>query len=64
MKKKVISLVLLLVGIAGANHAQSLWELIPLYPIPPVDIPGVIVQPEINPFSTDNELLPFEAEQT
>lgn len=37
MKKKVISLVLLLVGIAGANHAQSLWELIPLYPIPPVD---------------------------
>lgn len=42
MKKKVISLILLLVGIAGANHAQSLWELIPLYPIPPVDIPGLM----------------------
>lgn len=64
MKKKVISLILLLVGIAGANHAQSLWELIPLYPIPPVDIPGLIVEPGINPLSTDNNLLPFEAEQT
>lgn len=64
MKKKVISLILLLVGIAGANHAQSLWELIPLYPIPPVDIPGLIVKPGINPLSTDNKLLPFEAEQT
>lgn len=64
MKKKVISLILLLVGIAGANHAQSLWELIPLYPIPPIDIPGLIVKPGINPLSTDNKLLPFEAGQT
>lgn len=64
MKKKVISLILLLVGIAGANHAQSLWELIPLYPIPPVDIPGLIIEPGIRPLSTDNELLSFEAEQT
>ena len=64
MKKKVISLILLLVGIAGANHAQSLWELIPLFPIPPIDIPGAIVQPGINPFSADDKLLAFEAEQT
>lgn len=64
MKKKVISLILLLIGIAGANHAQSLWELIPLYPIPPIDIPGLIVKSGINPLSTDNKLLPFEAEQT
>ena len=64
MKKKVISLVLLLVGIAGANHAQSLWELIPLYPIPPIDIPGLIIEPGINPFSTDGKLLSFGAEQT
>ena len=63
MKKKVISLILLLVGIAGANHAQSLWELIPLFPIPPIDIPGAIVQPGINPFSADDKLLAFEAEQ-
>ena len=64
MKKKVISLILLLVGIAGANHAQSLWELIPLYPIPPIDIPGLIIEPGINPFSTDGKLLSFGAEQT
>ena len=64
MKKKVISLILLLVGIAGANYAQSLWELIPLYPIPPLDIPGLIVKPGIRPLSTNNELLPFEVEQT
>ena len=64
MKKKVISLILLLVGIAGVNHAQSLWELIPLYPIPSIDIPGLIIEPGIRPLSTNNELLPFEAEQT
>ena len=27
-------------------------------------IPGLIVEPGINPLSTDNNLLPFEAEQT
>ncbi len=64
MKKKVISLILLLVGIAGANYAQSLWELIPLYPIPSIDIPWLIIEPGIRPLSTNNELLPFEAEQT
>ena len=57
-------MILLLVGIAGANHAQSLWELIPLFPIPPIDIPGLIIEPGIRPLSTNNELLPFEAEQT
>lgn len=61
MKKKVISLILLLVGIAGANHAQSLWELIPLFP---VDMPELIKRPEIKPLSNDGKWIHFEAEQT
>ncbi len=61
MKKKVISLILLLVGIAGANHAQSLWKLIPLFPI---DVVGAISIPGIEPFSVVRNIPSFNAEQT
>lgn len=52
MNKKSFFLVLLLVGLFNTNYAQSLWKLIPLFPMNKL---GAIEVPGIDPLSVDTE---------